>query len=157
MSVLLWATKPFTRHFDREGTVVATVRQVITLDQEESDVLHKALHSNGVRNVLEEVRAALSAPLTLPPAAGQKRPTSLTTRVRAGQEITEEIRAQIDDAIGRRRRLLGKLAELVELVDDEDFKAPEITKMIEAHDDAAGTLDQIKTQIAGFTGARQEP
>lgn len=141
---------------------MATVRRVITLDKDEADVIHKALHSDGVRAVLDEVRAALSAPLTLPAAEGQKRPSSLTTRVRAGQEITEETRAQIAAAVDTRRQLLVKLSELVALTatdageGEADTAGEEIRTMIEAHDEASKKLDEIKDQIADFTGGRRQ-
>ncbi|GLY54827.1 hypothetical protein [Lentzea sp. NBRC 102530] len=141
---------------------MATVRSVITLDKEEADVLYKALHSDGAKGILDEIRAALSAPLAIPPTGEQKRATSLTTRVRAGLEITEETTAQIRKAVKERQELLEMLAQVVEQVkasnaDDEAAgeQESEVAKLLKAHAAAVDTLDKISQQIKEFAGAQQ--
>jgi hypothetical protein len=142
---------------------VATVRSVITLDKGEADVLYKALHSDGAKGILDEIRAALSAPLAIPPTGEQKRATSLTTRVRAGLEITEETTEQIRKAVKKRQELLEMLAQVVDQVRanaaEDDDKAgeqeSEVAKLLKAHADAVDTLDTISKQIKEFAGGQQ--
>lgn len=142
---------------------MATVRSVITLDKEEASVLYKALHSDGARGVLDEIRAALSAPLSVPPAEGQKRATSLTTRVREGLEITEDTTAKIRTAVNKRQELLELLAQVVAHVaadgeddgEDTEKQDSEVDKLLKAHADAADTLDKISQQIKAFGVGQQ--
>jgi len=125
---------------------MATVQRVIQFDAREADVIHRALHSQATRAALDAVRARLGEPLVVPPVGTQTRPGSLTTRVRAGVPVDDDLLAALIEASHRRRVMLAALAAA--LGDPDGVLADAVAQ----HEEAIGALQGILAELGPVPG-----
>lgn len=118
---------------------MATVKQVITLDEQDVAELRAALNGRAVSGLIDELRTTINRPVQ-PEGAGDKR-TRLVSGIKAGAEVDGDTLAAIERALAERKEIVRQIAELL---GDNGDRAREL---LSAHERAEKVCTDVSQQI----------